>query len=60
MEGGLYYRLTDLLNWSLDGFETHLLMKITYADGSIGYLEKNSDNYTEQSIYQSGGSRILR
>lgn len=56
VEGGLYYRLTDLLNWSLDGFETHLLMKITYADGSIGYLEKNSDNYTEQSIYQSGAA----
>lgn len=56
VEGGLYYRLTDLLNWSLDGFESHMLMKITYADGSVGYLEKNSDNYTEQSIYQSGAA----
>lgn len=55
-DGGLYYRLTDLLNWSLDGFETHTLMKITYVDGSVGYLEKNSDNYTEQSIYQSGSA----
>ena len=37
-DGRLYYRLTDLLNWSLDGFETVTLMKLTYDDGSVGYL----------------------
>ena len=46
-DGRLYYRLTDLLNWSLDGFETVTLMKLTYDDGSVGYLSKSSRNYTE-------------
>lgn len=54
--GGLYYRLTDLLNWSLDGFETTTLMKLTYEDGSVGYLTKGSRNYTEQSLYEDGSA----
>ena len=55
-DGGLYYRLTDLLNWSLDGFTTNALMKITYADGSVGYLSKGSVDYTEQSWYEGGAA----
>ena len=55
-DGGLYYRLTDLLNWSLDGFETVTLMKLTYDDGSVGYLTKGSRNYTEQSVYEDGSA----
>ena len=55
-DGRLYYRLTDLLNWSLDGFETVTLMKLTYDDGSVGYLSKSSRNYTEQSVYEDGSA----
>ena len=55
-DGGLYYRLTDLLNWSLDGFEIVTLMKLTYDDGSVGYLTKGSRNYTEQSVYEDGSA----
>ena len=55
-DGGLYYRLTDLLNWSLDGFEAATLMKLTYDDGSVGYLTKGSRNYTEQSVYEDGSA----
>lgn len=55
-DGGLYYRLTDLLNWSLDGFETVTLMKLTYDDGTVGYLTKGSRNYTEQSLYEDGSA----
>lgn len=55
-DGGLYYRLTDLLNWSLDGFEATTLMKLTYDDGTVGYLTKGSRNYTEQSVYEDGSA----
>lgn len=55
-DGGLYYRLTDLLNWFLDGFESITLMKLTYDDGSVGYLTKGSRNYTEQSVYEDGAA----
>ncbi len=55
-DGGLYYRLTDLLNWSLDGFEAATLMKLTYDDGTVGYLTKGSRNYTEQSVYEDGSA----
>ena len=55
-DGGLYYHLTDLLNWSLDGFEAATLMKLTYDDGTVGYLTKGSRNYTEQSVYEDGSA----
>lgn len=55
-EGGLYYRLTDLLNWSMDQYEPSTLMKITYDDGTIGYISKSSMNYTEQSLYDDGSA----
>ena len=55
-DGRLYYRLTDLLNWSLDGVEIVTLVKLTYDDGSIGYLSKGSRNYTEQSVYEDGSA----
>lgn len=57
-DGGLYYRLTDLLNWSLDGFEATTLMKLTYDDGTVGYLTKGSRNYTEQSVYEDGSAVV--
>lgn len=53
-DGGLCYKLTDLLNWSLDGCEYNSLLKITYDDGKVGYISKSSMNYTEQSIYDGG------
>lgn len=55
-DGRLYYRLTDLLNWSLDGVEIVTLVKLTYDDGSVGYLTKGSRNYTEQSVYEDGSA----
>ncbi len=54
VDGGLYYKLTDLLSWFLDGYDTHTLMKITYTDGTVGYVSKSSMNYTEQSLYKDG------
>jgi len=53
-DDGLYYRLADLLNWYLDGYENSTLMKITYDDGTVGYIMKSSMNYTEQSLYEEG------
>lgn len=53
-DGGLCYKLTDLLNWSLDGCEYSTLLKITYDDGKVGYISKSSMNYTEQAIYDGG------
>lgn len=53
-DGGLCYKLTDLLNWSLDGCEYNTLLKITYDDGRIGYISKSSKDYTEQAIYDDG------
>ena len=55
-DGGLCYKLTDLLNWSLDGCEYSTLLKITYDDGKVGYISKSSMNYTEQDIYDGGTS----
>lgn len=57
-DGGLYYELTDLLNWSMDGMETGTLMKITYDDGTVGYLSKGFTNYTEQSLYGEDGTEV--
>ncbi len=54
----LCYELTDLLNWSLDGLETGSLVKLTYEDGSIGYLSQNSANSAEHSIYEEGGEVV--
>lgn len=53
-DGGLCYKLTDLLNWSLDGCAYNTLLKITYDDGRIGYISKSSKDYTEQAIYDDG------
>lgn len=53
-DGGLCYKLTDLLNWSLDGCTYNTLLKITYDDGRIGYISKSSKDYTEQAIYDDG------
>ena len=53
-DGGLCYKLTDLLNWSLDGCTYNTLLKITYDDGRIGYISKSSKDYTEQAIYDNG------
>ena len=55
-DGGLCYRLTDLLNWSLDGCAYSSLLKITYDDGKVGYISKSSMNYTEQAIYDGGSA----
>lgn len=55
-DGGLCYRLTDLLNWSLDGSSYSTLLKITYDDGKVGYISKSSMNYTEQAIYDDGAA----
>ena len=57
-DGGLYYALADLLNWSLEGMETGTLMKITYDDGTVGYLSKSFTNYTEQSLYSEDGTEV--
>lgn len=57
-DGGLYYELSDLLNWSLDGMETGTLMKITYDDGTVGYLSKGFTDYTEQSLYNGDGTEV--
>ncbi len=57
-DGGLYYALADLLNWSLEGMETGTLMKITYDDGTVGYLSKSFTNYTEQSLYNQDGTEV--
>ena len=59
-DGGLYYALADLLNWSLEGMETGTLMKITYDDGTVGYLSKSFTNYTEQSLYRSPAGSCRR
>ena len=53
-DGGLCYKLTDLLNWSLDGCTYNTLLKITYDDGRVGYISKSSKDYTEQAIYDDG------
>lgn len=53
-DGGLCYKMTDLLNWSLDGCEYSELLKITYDDGRVGYISKSSKDYTEQAIYDDG------
>ncbi len=50
-DGGFYYELADLLNWSLEGMETGTLIKITYDDGTVGYLSKGLASYTDQSLY---------
>lgn len=57
-DGDLYYALADLLNWSLEGMETGTLMKITYDDGTVGYLSKSFTNYTEQSLYSEDGTEV--
>ena len=44
-DGRLYYRLTDLLNWSLDGFETVTLMKYSGTAWAAA-TEKQSLTYT--------------
>ncbi len=53
--GGLCYKLTDLLNWSLDGIQTISLTKITYEDGTAGYLYEEGD-YTVQLVYERGAA----
>ena len=57
-DGKLCYELADLLNWSLDGVETHTLMKLTYDDGTVGYLSQNAANATEQSLYDENGEEV--
>ncbi len=51
--GGLCYKLTDLVNWSLDGCEYNTLLKITYNDGKAGYIAKGAQDYTDPAAVDS-------
>lgn len=48
-DGGLCYKLTDLVNWSLDGCEYSTLLKITYSDETTSYIFKGTMDYTDET-----------
>lgn len=57
-DGGLYYRLSDLMNWYLYGYKETSLMKLTYDDGSVSYILENPSDDAGQPVY--GGESALQ
>ena len=57
-EDRLCYKLADLLNWSLDAYEISTLLRITYEDGTIGYISQGEVSRSEQSVYDEEGKAV--
>lgn len=51
---GVYYKLTDLLNWGLDGYAIGQLLRIEYQDGRVSYSMQGSYTQTVVSTYRDG------
>lgn len=51
---GVYYKLTDLLNWGLDGYAIGQLLRIEYQDGRVSYSMQGSYTHTVVSTYRDG------
>lgn len=54
---GLCYYLSDLLNWAMEDvsyLETSTMTKVTYDDGTVGYLSQGTTTYTQQDLYGGG------
>jgi len=57
-EDKLYYVLSDLISWSKEGYELGTVMKITYQDGSVGYVSKNNTQRTSETVFDEAGEVV--